>query len=226
MRKTLLFFFMICFVALAGYGAPCYGPKMPQSGQWFIGGQTHIIFDRDLESNWGSLRSTQHFLLLSYGVFDWLSIDLKGGGGNIKQHPVDSDELDYPSSFDGGYGLRLKLYDQDDLGIVFGFQHISVHPSSIRVEGVKNQAILDDWQVSLLVSYSFNKIVPYLGVKASRVDYIHWVDEQRKRRMSDLTESIGGFIGCDLLLSDRVWINLEGQFFDGQAACASINFAF
>lgn len=208
------------------FAAPCYGAKMPKKKEFFIGAQTHSIFKRYLEDEFGRLRSTQHFMLLSYGVFDWLSIDLKGGSGNVKQHPVGSDEVDYTSNFAGGYGFRLKIYDKKNLKIVFGFQHISMHPESTHLGNVKHKAILDDWQTSLLASYDFKKITPYLGTRWSRIDYIHTQLDTRKRKMSDLTKSVGLILGLDIPLTKKVWLNLEGQLFDSEAFAFSLNYGF
>jgi len=227
MFKLFLSFILALSLTVSSvYSAPGYGTKMPKAKQYFAGVQTHMIFDRELEAEYGSLRSNQHFLQVSYGVFDWLTIDLKGGAGNLKQHPVASDEVDYASGFSGGYGLRLRLYADQKKSLVFGFHHISVHPRYLHLNGVKNKAILDDWQVSLVGSYGFSKFTPYLGAKWSRVDYIHWVDDQRKRRMSDLTEDLGLILGLDIPLTDRTWFNLEGQLFDGQALATSFNISF
>jgi len=219
-------FLLLFWVALPVYAAPSYGTKLPKTNQYFTGIQTHIIFDRDLEKELGSLRSLQHFLQVSYGFFDWLALDLKIGVGNIKQHPLDSDEVDYSSSFAGGYGLRFKIYEQQKQKLVFAFQHISVHPYSTDLEGVDNKAILDDWQVALLGSYDFSKFTPYLGAKWSRVDYIHWVDEDRKRNMSDLTNCLGLILGVDIPLNSKSWINLEGELISGQAFSGSFNISF
>jgi hypothetical protein len=199
---------------------------MPEKNKFFAGLQSHSIFKRYLEDDYGKLRSTQYFLLVSYGVFDWLSIDLKGGAGNIKQHPLGSDEIDYTSNFAGGYGFRLRFFDKNDYKMVFGFQHISVHPKSTHLGDVKNSAILDDWQVSLLVSRDFKRFTPYMGTRWSRVDYIHNVLGERKRRMSDLTKDMGVILGCDIPLTARTWINLEGQALDSEAAAVSLNFSF
>lgn len=221
---------IICNLALGSwdfvYAAPCYGTKMPQKNKFFAGIQNHTIFKRYLEDEQGKLRSMQNFLLISYGVYDWLSIDLKGGAGNIKQHPEGSDEVDYPSGFAGGYGFRAKIYDKDRIKAVFGFQHISVHPQEINIGNTKHGAVLDDWQASFLVSRDFAKFTPYLGAKLSRVDYIHWREEERKRVMSDLTKTIGAVLGLDIPLSERIWINLEGQAIDGEALAFSLNYQF
>jgi len=207
--------------------APCYGTKMPQKKKFFGGLQNHIIFKRYLKDNYGKLRSLQNFYLLSYGVCDWFSIDLKGGAGYIKQHPTGSSEIDYSTGFAGGYGFRLRLYEQRKVKMVLGFQHISVHPKRTYVSGVKHKAVLDDWQVSLLGSYDLTYFTPYIGTRWSRVDYIHWVDDNRKREMSDLTKSTGLIFGADIPFgNDRFWINIEGQFLDSEAFACSLNYKF
>jgi hypothetical protein len=199
---------------------------MPGKEEVFLGLQYRSIFRTYLEHEAGKLRSSQQFLLLSYGLLDWLSIDLKGGTGNIKQHPLNSDELDYPTYLGGGYGFRLKLYDCNRLKGVFGFQHISIHPKTISINGQKHKAVLDDWQFSTLVSYEFTKITPYLGVRWSRVDYIHWIDRERDRTRSDLTKSIGLIYGFDLPVTKNIWLNMEGSSFDNEAVSLSVNYSF
>ena len=224
-----IFFFLVlvfCIAYSPCYAAPCYGTKMPEKKQFFAGLQNYTIFKRYLEHQNGKIRSIQDFLNVSYGVFDWLSIDLKGGAGDIKQHPVISGEVRYYTNFAGGYGFRLRLLDKNNIKSVFGFQHISVHPSSTYVGTVKNKAILDDWQTSILVSYDLKKITPYIGTRWSRTDYIHKQDGDRKRIMSDLSKSIGLIVGFDLPLSNKFWLNIEGSFFDNEAAAFSLNYSF
>jgi hypothetical protein len=226
MRSLLLCFILSLGLATSIQAAPCYGTKMPKEKQFFVGAQNHTIFKRYLEDDFGKVRSTQHFFLLSWGLYDWLSIDSKCGLGNIKQRPTTSGEIDYSSSFAGGYGFRLRLYEKDKTKMVFGFQHISVHPKKSRLGDIEHRAILDDWQTSFLVSRDFSKITPYLGVKWSRVDYIHKIEDSRKRRMSDLTKDLGCVAGFDFAFSQKAWLNIEGQLCDGQACAVSMNFSF
>ncbi|MDP2922627.1 MAG: hypothetical protein Q8O30_02755 [Candidatus Omnitrophota bacterium] len=226
MRKIALFFALFFISNSFSYAAPCYGTKMPKKNGFFTGVQSHIIFKRYLKNDYGKLRSLQSFYLLSYGVFDWLSIDLKGGAGYIKQHPASGDEIDYSTGFAGGYGLRLRLYEKNNFKAVFGFQHISVHPKRTYVSGVKNKAVLDDWQVSLLASYDIGRVTPYVGTRWSRLDYIHWVDDNRRRKMSDLTKSTGLILGADFSVTQKLWLNLEGSFFDSDALAVSVNYQF
>jgi hypothetical protein len=199
---------------------------MPRQKEFFAGVQSHAIFKRSLEGEQGDARSLQHFFLVSYGVYDWLSIDLKGGVGNIGLHSSTAEDIDYPTRLGGGYGFRVKLYDKETMRIVGGFQHISIHPSVVSSSGKKNKAVLDDWQFSLLASHDVGKITPYAGIKWSRCDYIHWADGDRKRVQSDLTKSIGLVLGCDVPLGKQVWLNLEGQGIAAIAASVSVNVSF
>lgn len=226
--KVCSFLLILVLSPPQSLAAPCYGTKMPHKKEVVMGVQTYTFLQRHLEAGYGTLRSFQHFYLLTYGLTDWFSLDLKGGVGNIKQRPLTSSELDYPSEFAGGYGFRMKIFEnlQEDIKAVWGFQHISVHPGTIYVEGLKNESILDDWQLSLLASKSFCAFTPYLGVKLSRVDYIHRENDQRKRKMSDLTQSWGIVVGIDIPLNEKTYINLEGHAIDEDAFSAAVMYKF
>ncbi|MFH0762272.1 MAG: hypothetical protein V1925_00050 [Candidatus Omnitrophota bacterium] len=227
MRNLLLAFVFVFFLASASCGAPCYGTKMPARNKIFAGAQYYNIFKRYLEgSDNGKMSSQQEFVLLSYGIFDWLSIDLKGGAGDIKQQFPGRDRLNYSEFLGGGYGFRLRAYEKEKIKAAFGFQHISIHPKILHPAGQKNKAVLDDWQLSALVSYDFKKITPYLGGRWSRADYIHWVDGERSRVKSELDKSFGFIYGCDIALTERMWLNLEGQAFDSDAFALSLNYSF
>jgi hypothetical protein len=231
-KATLIFWSLAisCSLVLGNfalaYAAPCYGTGMPQKNKISLGLESYAIFKRYLENDYGKLRSAQYFLDLSYGVFDWLAIDLKGGFGNIRQHPIGSDEIDYPTRLGGGYGFRLKFYDRKDAKMVFGFQHISIHPYAVSIGAMKHKAVLDDWQFSILASYNLKKVTPYLGTRWSRLDYIHWQDGERSRIKSASGKNIGLIVGADIALPKNLWINLEGSFFDSEALAFSLKYNF
>ncbi|RJP29470.1 MAG: hypothetical protein C4533_00305 [Candidatus Omnitrophota bacterium] len=225
--KPVFLSIVVCLLCQGkAVSAPCYGARMPKKNEFHAGASNYSILKRYLENEQGKIRSSQNFFDLSYGLYDWLSIDLKGGTGNIKQHPVGADELDYPSSFAGGYGFRIKFFDRNQFKAVCGFQHISVHPEKIRVGQTGHAAILDDWQFSVLISRQVANIDPYIGVKLSRTDYIHRQDGIRERYMSDLTKNIGLFLGIDLPITERCWFNIEAQFVDVQAFAGGIKYSF
>ena len=226
MRTALLTLAIILCVFSASYSAPCYGTDMPKKKTLSVKLESYTIFKRDLENHYGDIKSQQQFFGLSYGFVDWFSVDLKAGAGNIRQRPTDQDEISYRTNFAGGYGLRLKFFDRKKIKGVAGFQHISVHPKSTQIGPDDHKAILDDWQVSLLGSYDFGMVVPYLGTRWSRIDYIHTFNGDRKRVMSDMTEDIGLIAGFNIPVNDKMYLNVEGQFLDSQALAFSVNYNF
>ncbi|HQP11061.1 MAG TPA: hypothetical protein PKV41_06755 [Candidatus Omnitrophota bacterium] len=228
MNKKYFLNIAVILGLLAGpcHAAPSYGTKMPGKNQFHVGGQTHAVLKRDLEGQNGEMSSLQHFLLVSYGLTDWFSVDLKGGAGNTHQTPEGGEEISYPSYMAGGYGFRIRVYQGEKVKIVSGFQHISVHPYSVFVGPVKNKAVIDDWQLSFLASRDFGRVTPYMGLRWSRMDYIHWVEDDRNRVKSELEKSIGMIVGMDIPVHERAWLNFEGQFLDAQAVAASLHVSF
>lgn len=211
--------------------APAYGTRMPEKGRVFGGLQYHQIIDRELGGDNGSSNSRQYFALLSYGIFDWLSIDLKGGLGDTDQQALGHNEINYPTFLTGGYGFRIRLYQDQDVKtkVVAGFQHISVHPYAIDVNsdsrGDHFKVVIDDWQLSLLGSRQLCKnFTIYAGGRLSSMDSITWINGERNRIKPD--RHFGAIVGGDISLTDRTWLNIEGNFVDAEAVAASLNFAF
>ena len=193
-----------------------------------MGAQTYSVLDRKLEGAHGEMQSLQHFLTASFGITDWLSLDLKAGSGNIRQYPDVGEKIAYSTYFAGGYGFRVKVYEKERVKAVCGFQHISVHPYAETVGVDKYEAILDDWQGSALVSYAFSKVTPYAGLKAGRMDYTYWVNENdRNRAKGDETGRVVGIVlGMDVPLHEKAWVNLEAQIVDGAAMTAGVHVEF
>lgn len=225
--RRVLFCLIICLsIAGESFAASCYGTKMPQQKKFFAGLETYSVFKHKLEKDYGKISSLQNFFLLSFGIFDWLTLDLKGGAGNVKQATNTDSKIKYSTYLGGGYGLRIRLYEREKTKLVFGFQHISIHPHTVSIGATKEKVVLDDWQFSLLASYEFSKITPYIGTRWARMDIIDWIDTQRNRQKSDLTKSVGLITGADIPINKRAWLNIEGQFFDTTALAVSIKFAF
>ena len=233
MKKNVcfVFFCILSFLLTArASAAPAYGTKMPEKDHFSIGGQTHVVVERNLEGGNGEINSLQHFFLVSYGLLDWLSVDFKGGAGDVENNRFQADQIKYPAFMAGGYGFRVRLYEKDELKIVAGFQHISVHPYSIFITNSAgdnhHKAVIDDWQFSCLGSYQVRRFTPYAGLKVSRMDLIYWRNGERNRIKSDLSKSVGLVTGLDVDLTGHIWLNMEGQFLDGQSASASLNYRF
>ncbi len=229
-RKLWLSLVMLLTTSALAYAAPAYGTKMPGAKQAFFGLQTYQIGRRDLNNGNGQIRSQQNFLLLSYGLTEWFSLDLKYtlystfthedlGGENLEKYGR-------PGFWGGGYGFRVRLFENGPWKAVTGFQHISTHPVTLKANGVKHNGILDDWGGSTLVSYDLRKLTPYAGVAYSTLDYIHRVDDDARRINSDKHRYAGLILGVDVPLTQKVWVNLETDWRDGGAGAVSVNMAF
>ncbi len=223
MRTFILVVSLFSFPVTA-VAAPAYGTRMPESRHATVGLQAYNIFYSKLEKDYGKISSLQHFGLLTLGIFDWLCLDLKGGAGHVHSRNAAAGDINYTPFLGGGYGFRVRVLEHEQTKAVIGFQHISIHPYSKVIGNGRNKAVLDDWQFSGLVSYELKALTPYIGGRWSRVDHIHWINDQRKREQP--VRTAGLITGFDIPLNAKTWLNIEGQFLDATAVAASINFSF
>ncbi len=221
MFKRVLFLLIVLNLILltrASQAAPAYGTHMPKRHHWTWGLEGNIILDRDLDNDEGGTSGKRYFLTGSYGIFPWFSFDGKIGIGGVDwDRASGSDNLSYSANFAGGYGFRIKGFENKDWGIkaVAGFQHISVHPDPKNQDGDKNEAIIDDWQGSVIISKDAEVFVPYLGARYGTLDFIKWINEKDRKRIKS-EKNFGIIIGMDFWLNERTKLNLEGAFLDGE----------
>lgn len=218
--------FSVLFLACSGvsYGAPAYGTHMPEKHRWIWGVEGNFITDRNLDNNQGAASGNRFFLTGSLGIFDWICFDGKIGVGDVKWHRTNGGDLDYSTNFAGGYGFRIKGYENKEWGIktVAGFQHISVHPHGADEGNNKHQVIIDDWQGSMLVSKDIGKFVPYCGARYGTMDFIKWVNEHDRKRIK--SEDVFGLVlGADYWINSNTRVNLEGAFLDGEEFAVGIS---
>lgn len=213
------------------YASPLYGPKMPERGKWYTGFETNLVFGRDMHKGLGSAESCQYFYNASYGIYDWFSFDGKLGVGDFEFDTRDLGRLDYNFGFSGAYGVRFKVYNNEEekLKAILGFQHISIHPPKRELNGVKYAAIWDEWQISFLVSKDLWKLEPYLGMKISQLYIIRKDTLQDDWAWNGARDHFGILVGSSVDLSDiyvpigyrhflRNWfLNLEARFIDETA---------
>src|SRR6185503_288136 len=99
MKKTIFLTTILSFaIAIRVAAAPAYGPHMPGAFEFQGGVQSYTVFERKLYRDQGEMRSQQQFALISLGLTDWFSLDLKGGAGDIEQKP------------DIGHALKYETY--------------------------------------------------------------------------------------------------------------------
>lgn len=207
--------------------APTYGTNMPEKGRGLSGYQANIIFKHDLSDSYGNIKSTQHFYDISYGVFDWFSLDAKIGMGDLRQKGGIYPKVEYGTGFAGGYGFRLRALNDpiNKVRVVAGFHHISVHPADRAINSDKYESFLDDWQCSLVVSKDIGHFTPFLGAKASRCDFVYKVNEIDRKRRRPLY--YGGLVaGCSISLPKGLSVVVESHFIDESSLSAGLYCAF
>lgn len=228
-EKIIYIFAILLFSAVTNkiYAAPSYGTDMPKKNNMIMGYQANLLFKHRFKVSQGSIKSTQSFLDISYGVYDWFSFDGKLGVGNTFQEGGDLSVLHYGSSFAGGYGFRVLLFENPEYNTkaVFGFHHISVHPADAYKDGDKTETFLDDWQFDLLGSKKIVFLNPYIGFKASKFDQGYRVNHgDRKRKFPRYYA--GAITGCNVKFKKDIFLNIEGRFIDETALNCGIYYSF
>ena len=229
MRKYIIHAIIILFLlaCFKSYAAPTDGTNIPYKGKYITGYQNNIIFKHDLAGNYGNARSDQHYYTLSYGVFDWLTLDGKIGFGNVREKGGDHPKVMHNYGFAGGYGFRLRVLDdiKNKVRIVTGFQHTSTHPASRDLNGDKREAIYEDWQGSLVASKDVGRITPFAGAKISYGDLIQRTNEI-DRKVRPPAYYAGVILGCNVKLTKNTYVSVEGHFIDETSLSTGIYYTF
>lgn len=230
LNKTSAFYgIMICLTLIARplLAAPTDGTNIPYKGKYITGYQNNSIFKHDLSGSYGNIRSFQNYYTLSYGVFDWLTLDGKIGFGNVREKGGLAPEVDHDYGFAGGYGFRLRVLDdaKNKVRIVTGFQHTSTHPPDKNAGGDKRHAIYEDWQASLVASKDIGILTPFAGAKMSYGNLIQTTnDGSRKNRPPKYYGGV--IIGCDVKLTKNTYLSVEGHFIDETSLSSGAYYTF
>jgi len=227
LRRKALIFFIICIITARTVSAcPAEGPNMPNAKRWKTGLQANVMFDKDMKNIKGEVEAAQFFSTLSYGITEWLCLDGKAGTGEVKFYIKDSEKIEYPTGFAGGYGGRILLHDDKKSGIrcILGFHHISIHPDSAEMNGAEQKAILDEWQCSVMISKTVGRFSPYISGKFSKIYLIRRVDDVRERVTPE--DAWGLLAGTDFKINENARLNLEGRVFDEESATIGFNYTF
>lgn len=187
------------------------------------------MFKRPLGRSYGSLRTADHFFILSVGIFEWLTLDGKIGAGDVRlKGGIHLPKLEFRTGFAGGYGLRVRFFEHAGTGvrIIVGTQHLSVHPQDRSIGDDKYESFLDDWQVCGLVTRKFKYLTPYAGMKLSDCELVYNINKHDKKRRYSL-DHIGFVFGSDFwILEDRIRVNVEARLFDENAFSTAVAYMF
>jgi len=233
--SIILVLFIIFASAGKTFAAPTNGVRMPPQGRVEAGYEYNQMSSRLLRHDtYGRIATRDHFATLSVGLFDWLTIDGKAGNGDVThKNGIYAPDLAYGGAFVGGYGIRLKMFDlkPSEVFSVLSAQHISIHPKDKLINGVKYQACVDEWQLSLSIAKRFRfgeiaQAMPYAGIKGSDAEIVYDMnnnDEQRRYSRYN----VGFLFGSDILFfDDKLRINIEARFFDETAFSTGISWLF
>jgi hypothetical protein len=229
MQRPIIYAAVALFLlySISTYAAPTDGTDIPYKGKYITGYQNNAIFKHDLAGLYGNIRSIQNYYTLSYGVFDWLTLDGKIGFGNLREKGGDHPKIEHSNGFAGGYGFRLRVLDdaKNKVRIVTGFQHTSTHPASRNLNGDKREAIYEDWQGSLVASKDIGRLNPFAGAKISYGNLIQRTNDiDRKNRPP--AYYAGVIVGCDVRLTKNTYISVEGHFIDETSLSSGIYYKF
>lgn len=209
------------------YAAPTDGTNIPYKGKYVTGYQNNSIFKHDLGNSYGNVRSDQHYYTLSYGVFDWLTLDGKIGFGSLREKGGVHPKVEHNYGFAGGYGFRLRVLDdaKNKVRIVTGFQHTSTHPASRNLNGDKREAIYEDWQASLVSSKDIGIFTPFAGGKISYGNLIQKTNEMDRKNRPPKYYA-GAVLGCNVKITKNTYMGVEAHFIDETSLTSGIYYKF
>lgn len=209
--------------------APSNGTRMPARGAVELGYEYNVIFKRPLDRSYGDLSGDAHFYTVTFGAWNWLSLDGKIGIGDVAQRGASGlPKLEYDTGFAGGYGLRIRAFDYKPWGLrgIIGAQHISVHPRDRSIDDDKYESFLDDWQVSALAVKDFKPLSVYAGIKGSDCEIVYKLNKHDKKRRSS-EQHIGLIAGLEYYcFGGKTRVGIEGRFFDETALSTSVSCLF
>lgn len=214
----------ILTAAQAALAAPSYGPDMPGKKQWDAGYEQYVIFKKNCNRSVRHLRSIQYYANMSFGINKLVCIDGKLGIGNISYRPENKERLDMNTGFAGGYGLRVKCYDSNDLKVVCAFHHISVHPEKRSVNDDQYKLINDDWELTGIISKKLGRFNAYCGPKFS-YNYVSKAENDYSKRIKP-KNYIGVLAGLDFNLNEKLRFNTEAGFGNETSMSAGFNYRF
>lgn len=221
MRRLISMVVLMSSISLTKplFSAPTCGTVMPQSRKFQYGATVNSIFKYKMSNSVDkvNVKSNQAFFTLSYGIFDRLCFDGKIGIGEIRGDKTNNINLDYDLGWGGGYGFRVKAYENEmnKIKIICGVHHISIHPTSEEVNSVKYKSILDDNQIDTIVSKEYDFGIPYVGCKVSKSRLLRRDNSESSSMHSRV--KVGLILGYDLKTGENAYLNIETRLIDETA---------
>lgn len=190
----------------------------------------------------GPVGVTRFLLVLNYGLANRLNIFAKGGAAEVYDDYDDIQifinkgfSLDTKPIFGGGF--KATLLDKKDFKLGLMAQASSYKSEQNEEAGYWNASFkvsMIEYDVALGGTYTgFNRIVPFCGVHYNKIDGdIDLVHHMGNTTTVDAEEgfsekdSVGLFLGTDLIFNDQIALSLEGRFLNETAGALYLILSF
>ena len=219
-----------------------------------MGPEVDFIFDRKLEGRIGDNEFTFGGAKTGVTIANRALVYVLLGAGEAEQEFSVSGravKYDCDTGFVWGVGGSVIAWEYEPfvasmdehvlrIGVDVRYRRIDLDVEEVAIDGTKYKksetdptladAIYEanEWQIAPVVSYQFNNIVPYFGLKYSNVDGDAKASVSGTEYKQDLEADyvVGIFLGIDITLGDSVSFNVEGRFIDEEALTLSANVRF
>jgi len=213
-------------------------------------GEGDIVFDRKIKDEYGDVELSFYGSKIGVSLFDKAIIyGLVGAGSAQEEIDISGTKVEFETETDFAWGVGASVIAYETKIDGFGngilrvggdIKYRSAEPSVDKVTigsvvyDLPNALITDssveynEFQTALGLSYQLDKFIPYMGVKFCGLDgdVKATLSGTEYKDSFEEEESVGMFVGTDILIGDSISLNVEGRFIDEEAISfgASIRF--
>lgn len=218
---------------------------------FILGAEVDLNSDRNMKSQ---AKDTEYFF---YGGKAGVTIadkafvyGLVGGAEADQKYKISGSQVEWDTKTDFAWGVggTLVIYEKDvqyvdnkgvlRIGVDGKYRSSDLGVDKVKVNNdvynstdsalTEKKFNCDEWQVAVGVSYQFNTVSPYAGVKYSDADGKAKATVSGKAYEYDFDpkSNFGIFAGIDVLAFDSLSINAEGRFIDETAFSAGATLRF
>ncbi len=200
-----------------------------RKNKWTMGVGGGGVFERALEGTASpkiSFFDVGHYR--GFGVTDWLTLYGKIGGGGM-EFKDNTGTFDLGSALGFGGGVRVRFWENRDRGWEWTGSLLLTHLRARHKQ--KDEADWTEGQFATSVAKRFGRVTPYLGIKASIVDFdIKLRKDGLITSQAELAEDafIGPLAGFDIAVGEYedVAVNVEASYINGPTVDAAIQYTF
>jgi len=184
----------------------------PEQKKFLVGLSTRQINNRDIfeydDMISDELDLTYTYLEASYAVFNDLAVDLRLGSAKYNVSWIE-----YGSGIAWGLGLRTMLFrwEEQDMLVGAGFQYDKYNPDDTLRHGHYFSTDPDEWDISIEVAKSFNRLQVLGGIEYSEITLPFEHPERGSTREGGFKQDkeLGIYFGAEVIILDNFGITGE-----------------